>query len=76
MRRCQLQITAIEGPVYPATRYTRPLPSTFSEVTSMPSFFLSAPAIAPRSSRDGTSGDSATIRFLNRKPLPASRKIR
>ncbi len=31
-----------------ATRYTRPLPSTFSEVTSMPSFFLSAPAIAPR----------------------------
>ena len=29
-------------------RYTRPRPSTFSEVTSSPSFFFSAPAIAPR----------------------------
>ena len=28
--------------------YTRPRFSTFSEVTSSPSFFFSAPAIAPR----------------------------
>src|SRR5690606_37920624 len=55
---CQMKTAARIGRRYQAWRmyrlqaggrlYTRPRPSIFSEATSRPSFFLRAPAIAPR----------------------------